>query len=609
MTFLMINSPLFRNPQEQYDEVLPPIWLWYICTNLKDNWFNVELFDAVAWKKPLDEIIDYIEHWNFSNVWLNIFSTNHKLVEEIVTRVSRKVTFFIWWAFTKSNYSDIANWNTHNDINVVIWEADTIVSSIILWDMDESPIFQNWNKKVYKVDKDSKYFPWDISPLNIDREFFEYEPTVNIKSGNLEWNIIVSRWCVYDCAFCSAAISLNKWSKIRIRTPESVRKEISQIIELHPEVKSIRVLDDLFLRTPRSISEAIEIFSWFDLEWRAMAHIQSFRRVDEDLLKKMKESWCSELSIWIESWNDEMLKKINKANTQQEVRDTIERIFKSWVWVKWYFIIWFPWETKQQIEDTHNLARYLKELSLKYWVSFRLSVFQFRPYHWTQLYFDLLEKWHTIDDIRPSDSILTKKVWEYDFWNWNFSWVSDLDVKYYIEKTRLLNDMTTRFVPYCPNWDIPTNWVFLVWLSHKLWKNWDVLDAFCDSTNSWKIISDVISSCNNWSSIHNLNLVSWVPISENGKIRYPDISEKEAWLQDLILKIELYKPKIVFLFWRQVSDFVIKKLKLEKLSDTEYKYWETIFVLADHPSYIAVYKRKTISDYISLISNRINIAS
>ena len=115
MSILIINSPLYREPWNNYDEVLPPIWLWYLCTNLKKNWFSVELFDAVAWKKPLNEIIDYIEHWNFSHVGLNIFSTNHRLVEEIVTRVSKKIIFVIWWAFTKSNYQDIVTINLQNN--------------------------------------------------------------------------------------------------------------------------------------------------------------------------------------------------------------------------------------------------------------------------------------------------------------------------------------------------------------------------------------------------------------------------------------------------------------------------------------------------------------
>lgn len=165
----------------------------------------------------------------------------------------------------------------------------------------------------------------------------------------------------------------------------------------------------------------------------------------------------------------------------------------------------------------------------------------------------------------------------------------------------------TQFIPYHFKWTIPLHWVFFVWLSHKLWKNWEVLDAFCDSTSSWKIISEVISSCKNKSSIHTLNLVSWVPVNENGKIRYPDNREKEKWLQDLIEKIDLFQPKIIFLFWKQVSEFVIKKLKLEQLSTTEYKYWEIIFALADHPAYIAVYKRKNIEEYVSYISGRINV--
>lgn len=167
--------------------------------------------------------------------------------------------------------------------------------------------------------------------------------------------------------------------------------------------------------------------------------------------------------------------------------------------------------------------------------------------------------------------------------------------------------MTQKFIPYFPNSNFHSRWIFFVWLSHKLWKNWDVLDAFCDSTQSWKIISDIIISSQKEDFIYKMNLVSWVPINEKWKIRYPDIDEKEAWLKDLIDKISLFKPKIVFLFWKQVSDFVIKKSKLEKMSDNEYKYWETIVIFAPHPSYIAVYKRKNVGDYISFITNKIDI--
>lgn len=436
----MINSPLYREPVDQYDEVLPPIWLWYICTDLKNNWINVELLDAVAWKVHLKDTVSYIVDWGFTHVWLNVFSTNCELVKEIITSVPKYVEFIIWGAFTKTNYSEILKWQSQWKITVVVWEADTIVSDIVSWNVSQSPYIEYLENKAYIIDKTSEYFPNNISDLEIDRKFFEYEPTISAQNWKKEWNISVSRGCVYDCAFCSAAVSLNKWTKVRIRNQESVIWEIQWIIDLHNDIQSIRVLDDLFLRNEKSIIRAIEIFNKFDVTWRAMAHIKSFSKIEDELLSQLKDSWCSELSIWIESWNSDILKTINKVNKPEEVIETIWNILKAWIWVKWYFIFWFPWETEEQFENTYQLAMELKELSIKYETLFRISVFQFRPYHGTKLYNDLIESWIKIDSIWANQDFWDKSMWEFDFWNWNFSWTDYDTLKSYIIKTRELNE-------------------------------------------------------------------------------------------------------------------------------------------------------------------------
>lgn len=162
-----------------------------------------------------------------------------------------------------------------------------------------------------------------------------------------------------------------------------------------------------------------------------------------------------------------------------------------------------------------------------------------------------------------------------------------------------------KFIPYLENY---TKWVLaqvmFVWLSYKLDKQWEVLKAFCDTTNSWKVISQLEESCVGV-SVHKTNLVSWVPLDEKWKIRYPNVKEKETWLRDLLQEIENIKPKIVYLFWRQVSDFVIQKLDLEKRSDFEYIQWNTTFLLAQHPSYIYIYKRTELDNYIKNIIQQI----
>lgn len=147
MSFLMINSPIHKNPKEEYGEVLPPIGLWYICTNLQNNGIKVELLDSLASKKSLDEIISYINDGDFSYVGLNIFSTNHTLVQEIVCRVKRSVSFVIGWPFAKSNAQDIITWDTDNEIIIVIGEGDIIVNDIVQWHIKEKPIYEAWNSK------------------------------------------------------------------------------------------------------------------------------------------------------------------------------------------------------------------------------------------------------------------------------------------------------------------------------------------------------------------------------------------------------------------------------------------------------------------------------
>lgn len=119
--FLMINSPIYRDPQEEYDEVIPSIWLWYICTDLRKRWINVELLDAVAWKILVNEIISKIINWDYTHIWLNIFSTNLEIVKEIIFSINKKVNFIVWWAFTKTNYNYILKWDLSWNITVVVW--------------------------------------------------------------------------------------------------------------------------------------------------------------------------------------------------------------------------------------------------------------------------------------------------------------------------------------------------------------------------------------------------------------------------------------------------------------------------------------------------------
>jgi len=439
--FLLINSPLFEIADENYDEdSLPPIGLGYIATNLQKNNIKCELIDCISENISSKEIINIINNKRPKFIGLNIFTTNMQLVKEIVESIQFKTDIFIGGQATLSLQEYIKNFSTENQITIIIGDADFIVSDIVLNKIKEKPIYQNNHRTIYYIDKNSIYYPNDISNIPLERDFFKNEPIFHKKYNFYEAYLINSRGCIYNCAFCGAAKSLNKHLTIRTKTKESIIQEINNLVKKYKQLDSIRILDDLFLKDNKTISEAIEIFNNFNLKWRSMAHTLSFNKSSIDDLKKLKDSGCFELFIGIESGSEKILKSIHKFSKIEIIKDNIKKLFEAGINIKAYFILGFPNETKKDFELTYQLANFLKEESIKYDVNFRISVFQFRPYHGTEIYYDLFGQ--KLSEINTkTNNALNQKIGrlQFNFTSGNYSNENDKILFEYIEKINKLN--------------------------------------------------------------------------------------------------------------------------------------------------------------------------
>ena len=303
---------------------------------------------------------------------------------------------------------------------------------------EEKPIEHLDNKFVYKVDRNSQYFPEDISKIYLDRLFLKNE-IVNNHYGEKEAAIITSRGCAYDCAFCGGARGLNKDISIRMKDVESIKYEIAEICDLYPDLQSIRILDDLFLRNETSISQAEDIFRNFPLlHWRGMVHVLSLINC-LDKVKLLKHCNCKELFIGIESGSNTIRKRINKLGDVSSVIAVIRELLINGIDVKGYFIYGFPDETKEDMEETYKLACELRNISEKCEGTFRPSVFQFRPYHGTKLYNEILGKGIDIPNCHYNSSMYPLKGRsQFNFCSGNYSRVSDEILEEYILKTQKL---------------------------------------------------------------------------------------------------------------------------------------------------------------------------
>jgi len=440
---ILINSPLFRCVNPRYDEdSLPPLGLGYIATHLSENDIDVTLKDAIAERTPLQMLIEYLDKEEPNFIGINIFTTNYELVKELIESLSIKTKIIIGGLSTKELYKDIFEWETDNHIDVVTGDGELITLDIIRNQVKQEPVESITNRNLYRIDTSSKYYVKCLNDLKLDRTFFINEP-IEHPLGFSEVNIVTSRGCIFNCAFCAAAYGQNKEFGIRERSIESVQKELQFIQSTRKGIDSIRVLDDLFLKTKRHINYAIDVFKPFNFSWRSMAHVQTFKKVPIQDIKRLRDSGCKELFIGIESGSPKILKSINKTSNVDVILNNLSNVLKAGIEIKAYFIFGFPNETEEDMENTYQLAYKLSEVAKENNTHFRTSVFQYRPYHGTTLYEALLDEGHRpqeVTNIQPDDKLsgLVKRL-QYNFHSGNYSKVGLEILHSYICKTTNLN--------------------------------------------------------------------------------------------------------------------------------------------------------------------------
>ncbi len=439
---ILVNSPLFRESNGiAPEDSLPPIGLGLIATYLQNNDIEVELLDALYLKIPFNELKQIFIHSKPDFIGINIFTTNYEIVRELIESLEFSTHIIIGGLATKELYPSIINWKTQNQIDLVIGDGELITHDIVKGKLIESPFIAIQNRRVFNINHNSSYFLSNISEMRLNRFFFKNEPIMN-HYGLLEANIVTSRGCINNCTFCAASRTMNLDYPVRERSVYSIIKELEQISLEYPNIESIRILDDLFLKSKASITKAVLVFSNFEFQWRSMAHVKTFNHVDHNDMKSLRESGCTELFIGIESGSPKILRKIKKTSDRNLIIRNLTNIFKAGIGVKGYFIYGFPDETLEDIKSTYNLAYDLKVLSQKYHTTFRTSVFQFRPYHGSEIYNDIKNKLDFESSRVTPNLVLTNLIGrsQFNFQSGNFSDVCLQTIHEYICKTTELNE-------------------------------------------------------------------------------------------------------------------------------------------------------------------------
>ncbi|MFC1667405.1 B12-binding domain-containing radical SAM protein [Candidatus Omnitrophota bacterium] len=402
---VLLIMPPATIAREYTKEIQPPLGLAYIATCLEKD-YNVKILDAACegWneeKKEPKGLITYGLSFEKIKKIINdlkpdivgvscLYSMQHKNAHkicEITKELDKNILTIMGGA-----HATVLPQKTLEDINVDIvvlgegefstkelldaMRKEEAISGIdgIAFKEDGKIILNPKTKFIQDLDK----IPFPARHLLPMQKYFKINLPHGVSSRySPNTPIITSRGCPANCIFCSIH---SIWGyKYRARSVENIIQELKYLKDKY-KIREIQFEDDnLTLDKKRALALFDRMVEEkLDLAWTTPNGVAMWA-LDQELLLKMRKSGCYILCLAIESGDQKMLSETIKKPLN------LEKIKKLIHWTNLYgfqtnafFVVGFPNETKEQLQNTFRFASRLRVDNVSFYIA--------TPYPGTELF-------------------------------------------------------------------------------------------------------------------------------------------------------------------------------------------------------------------------------
>lgn len=356
-------------PNSKAHTCTPPVGLGYMASVLIKNGHEAHILDCKKLNmENIAQICEKIKEISPELIGISVMTSNYMQAKEMVYAFKKEFDMPIVLGGTHISALPIDSLMETKADFAVIGEGEITLLELVEalssnckdFSKIDGIVFLKEGKAVitkqreFIQDLDSLGFPaWELMPPNTylpapQLFFIKRYPVAPIQT---------SRGCPYACSFCGSAVTWRRsW---RARSPKHVVDEIEMLVNKFG-VKEIHFQDDnLTLKKERIKAICDDIIKRkLDIVWKCPNGVR-IETLDEEVLKKMKQSGCYQLAFGIESGSEKVLKRANKQLSLKKVEEVVNLTAKVGIEAHGFFIIGLPGENKESVIQTINLAKKL----------------------------------------------------------------------------------------------------------------------------------------------------------------------------------------------------------------------------------------------------------
>ncbi len=195
-----------------------------------------------------------------------------------------------------------------------------------------------------------------------------------------------SRGCPCSCKFCSiGSIYSRRWNSL---TAEQTFNGVKYLYENH-NIDAVHFYDNNFFVDEKRVGDFSKLMIKEDIpvRWDGTAVVEQFVNFSDSYLDGLVKSKFYRVIVGIESGDEDVLVKINKRHTNDQVLKLVEKCKQHNIMASLSFMVGFPWNPEKDFEETILLIEKIKNINS----NTEILLFIFSPYLGTPLYETALE--------------------------------------------------------------------------------------------------------------------------------------------------------------------------------------------------------------------------